>query len=99
LRHALAGSILEGDESLEERKESLGDLLRDLLPAEDQVEDVLDEIIRQWDALQVWRNLDFRLSSSVVDPYPYDPTYVFGPPGSFDHQAKIVRKTLISTVL
>ncbi len=27
-------------------------------------------------------------------------TYVFGPPGSFDHQAKIVRKkTLISTVL
>ncbi len=63
LRHALAGSILEGDESLEERKESLGDLLRDLLPAEDQVEDVLAEILRQWDALQVSRNLDFRLSS------------------------------------
>jgi hypothetical protein len=66
LRHPLAGSILEGDESLEERKESLGDLLRDLLPAEDQVEDVLAEILRQWDALQVWRNLDFRLSSSMI---------------------------------
>jgi hypothetical protein len=59
LRESLAGSILEGDESLEERKESLGDLLRDLLPAEDQMEDVLAEILRQWDALQVSRNLDF----------------------------------------
>jgi hypothetical protein len=73
LHDPVAGSILEGDESLEERKESLSDLLRDLLPAEDQVEHVLAEIIRQWDALQVSRNLDFRLSSSVVDPDPYDP--------------------------
>ncbi len=48
---------------------------------------------------------------SVADPDPSDP-YVFGPPGSesgsisqrhgsgsFYHQAKIVRKTLIPTVL
>ncbi len=35
--------------------------------------------------------------SSVVDPDPY--RYVFGPPGSFHHQAKIVRIILISTVL
>jgi hypothetical protein len=32
------------------------------------------------------------------DPYPPDP-YVFGPPGSFYHQSKIARKTLIPTVL
>jgi hypothetical protein len=32
---------------------------------------------------------------SVPDPDPY----VFGPPGSVCHQAKIVRKTLIPTVL
>jgi hypothetical protein len=42
--------------------------------------------------------------SSVADPNP-DPTdpFVFGPPGSgsgfFNHQAKVVRKTSISTVL
>jgi len=37
---------------------------------------------------------------SVPDPDPTDPR-VFGPPGSgsFYHQAKIVRKTLIPTVL
>ncbi len=39
--------------------------------------------------------------TSVADPNP-DP-HVFGPPGSgsgsFNHEAKIVRKTLISTVL
>ncbi len=36
------------------------------------------------------------IGTSVVDPDP-----VFGPPGSFDTgiQAKIVRKTLITTVL
>ncbi len=53
-----------------------------------------------------------KLAGSVVDPDPYDP-YVFVPPGSpgsvshkngsgsgsFHHQAKIVRKTIISTVL
>ncbi len=76
MRDPLAGSILEGDESLEERKESLGDLLRDLLPAEDQVEDVFAEILRQWDALKVSRNLYFRLSSSVVDPDLYDPYFL-----------------------
>ncbi len=51
------------------------------------------------------------LESSVADPDPYDP-YVFGPPGSasgsisqkygsgsFYHQAKIARKTLLPTVL
>jgi hypothetical protein len=46
------------------------------------------------------------ISTSVADPNP-DPDlsdpYDFGPPGSgsgsFYHQAKIVRKTLISTVL
>ena len=32
------------------------------------------------------------------DPDPEDP-HVFGPPGSFYQQAKIVRKTLIPTVL
>jgi hypothetical protein len=41
-------------------------------------------------------------STSVADPDPSDP-YVFGPPGSgsgsFYHQANIVRKTLIPTVL
>jgi hypothetical protein len=38
--------------------------------------------------------------TSVPDPDPPDPL-VFGPPGSgsFNHQAKIVRKTLILTVL
>jgi hypothetical protein len=35
------------------------------------------------------------VQSSVPDPDPH----VFGPPGSFYHQAKIVRKTLIPTVL
>jgi hypothetical protein len=43
------------------------------------------------------------LPTSVVDPDPSDPYYVFGPPGSgsgfFYHQAKIVRKTLIPTIL
>jgi hypothetical protein len=56
------------------------------------------------------RELTLPLQSSVADPDPSDP-YVFGPPGSlsgsisqrygsgsFYHQAKIVRKTLISTV-
>ncbi len=42
-------------------------------------------------------------STSVADPEPNpDPdSHVFGPPspGSFYHKAKIVRKTLISTVL
>jgi hypothetical protein len=38
--------------------------------------------------------------SSVPDPDPPDP-HVFGPPGSgsFYHQAKIVRKTLVPTIL
>jgi hypothetical protein len=38
--------------------------------------------------------------SSVADPNPPDP-HVFGPPGSgfFYHKAKIVRKTLIPTIL
>ncbi len=55
---------------------------------------------------------DWYISSSVPDPHP-DP-YIFGPPGSasgsvshkygsgsgsFHHQTKIVRKTLISTIL
>jgi hypothetical protein len=38
------------------------------------------------------------VTTSVADPdqkYPY----VFGPPGSFYHEAKIVLKTLIPTVL
>jgi hypothetical protein len=35
------------------------------------------------------------LITSVADPDPY----VFGPPGSFYHEAKIVRKRLIPTVL
>ncbi len=52
-----------------------------------------------------------QVECSVADPDPSDP-YVFGPPGSgigsssqrhgsgsFHHQAKIVRKTLILTVL
>ncbi len=44
------------------------------------------------------------LFASVADPDPNPSnSYVFGPPGSgsgsFDHQAKIVRKTLISTAL
>jgi hypothetical protein len=38
------------------------------------------------------------LNFSVPDPDLPDP-HVFGPPGSFYQQAKIVRKTLISTVL
>jgi hypothetical protein len=40
--------------------------------------------------------------SSVADPDPNpDPPdpHVFGPPGSFYHQAKKVRKTLIPTAL
>ncbi len=39
-------------------------------------------------------------SVPVPDPDPPDP-HVFGPPGSgsFNHQAKIVRKPLIPTVL
>jgi hypothetical protein len=41
-------------------------------------------------------------ASSVADPDPPDP-HVFGPPGSgsgsFYHHAKIVRKTLIPTIL
>jgi hypothetical protein len=49
--------------------------------------------IRRWASF-------FLLYSSVADPDPQDP-YVFGPPGSgsFYSQAKIVRKTLIPTVL
>jgi hypothetical protein len=40
------------------------------------------------------------IGTSVADPDPQDP-YVFGPPGSSDTgiQAKIVRKTLIPSVL
>jgi hypothetical protein len=38
--------------------------------------------------------------SSVPDPNPDPPDpHVFGPPGSFCHHAKIVRKTLIPTIL
>jgi hypothetical protein len=55
------------------------------------------------------QNNFFCITSSVVDPDPKDP-YVFGPSvsvsevprygsGSFCPQAKIVRKTLIPTVL
>jgi hypothetical protein len=42
----------------------------------------------------------FILASSVADPDP-DPTdpHVFGPTGSFYHHGKIVRKTLIPTIL
>ncbi len=42
----------------------------------------------------------YKQKSSVADPDPPDP-HVFGPPGSgsFYHQAKIVRKTLIPTAL
>jgi hypothetical protein len=39
------------------------------------------------------------LFSSVPDPDPNLDPHVFGPPGSFYHPAKIVRKTLIPTVL
>ncbi len=57
----------------------------------------------------VWGSRHLAVHSSVADPDPSDP-YVFGPPGSgsvsqmyrsgsFHHQAKIVRKTLIPTVL
>jgi hypothetical protein len=38
------------------------------------------------------------IPSSVPDPDPTNP-HVFGPTGSFYHQAKIVRKTLIPSVL
>jgi hypothetical protein len=55
----LPGSILEGDESLDERKESLSDLLSDLLPAGDEVEVLLAEIIRQWDTLKVGSRRNF----------------------------------------
>jgi hypothetical protein len=52
---------------------------------------------------------DPTLKTSVADPDPQDP-YVVGPPGSgsistmygsgfFNHQANVVRKTLIPTVL
>jgi hypothetical protein len=56
----------------------------------------------------------FTKRGCVVDPDPHQEPYVFGPlgsasefnshkygsgSGSFHHQAKIVRKTLISTVL
>jgi hypothetical protein len=60
--------------------------------------------------LGTWK-LTHQLVISVADPNPSDP-YVFGPPGSgsisqkygsgsgsFYHQAKIVRKTLIPTAL
>jgi hypothetical protein len=36
--------------------------------------------------------------TSVADPDPKPDPYVFGPPGSF-YVAKIVRKTLIPTIL
>jgi hypothetical protein len=44
------------------------------------------------------------VKGSVVDPYPnpdpYPPDpHVFGPPGSFNDQAKKIRKTLILTAL
>jgi hypothetical protein len=48
---------------------------------------------------------NFNVFFSVADPDPNPDLYVFGPPGSgygfgsFYHQAKIVRKTLIPTVL
>jgi hypothetical protein len=38
------------------------------------------------------------VQASVPDPDLPDP-HVFGPPGSFYHHAKIVRKTLIPTIL
>jgi hypothetical protein len=56
--------------------------------------------------------MDFCKFFGVIDSVPVPDPYVFGPPGSgsvshkygsgsgsFHHQAKIVRKTLISTVL
>jgi hypothetical protein len=40
------------------------------------------------------------LLGSVPDPNPDPPDpHVFGPPGSFCHHAKIVRKTLTPTIL
>jgi hypothetical protein len=39
------------------------------------------------------------LDCSVADPDPNPDPHVFGPPGSFYHHAKIVRKTLIPTIL
>ncbi len=41
---------------------------------------------------------DVRSSVPDPNPDPQDP-HVFGPPGYFYQQAKIVRKTLIPTVL
>jgi hypothetical protein len=40
------------------------------------------------------------VETSVADPNPDPPDpHVFGPPGSFYHHAKIVRKILIPTIL
>ncbi len=47
----LTVSILEGDEPLAERSEGLEALLADLLP-EDQVQPVLAEVLRRWEARQ-----------------------------------------------
>ncbi len=46
-------------------------------------------------SLNIFYDRHVTQGDSVPDPEP-DP-HVFGPPGSFYHQAKIVRKTLIPT--
>jgi hypothetical protein len=42
-----------------------------------------------------WISIKTTIYASVVVPDPY----VFGPPGSFYHQEKLVRKPVISSVL
>ena len=59
-----------------------------------------DNVVFVMDASIGQVSINVALGSSVADPDPSDP-YIFGPPGSgsFYHQSKIVRKTLIPTVL
>jgi hypothetical protein len=49
--------------------------------------------------MKVFRIKLRNVAAGVADVDPDPETHVFGPPGSFCHEPKIVRKTLIPTVL
>ncbi len=85
-------------ESSPEDVETIGELdsrLTELRPALQDQEQPAEQEEERPNHVEIFVPYFLRLSDSVPDPDPH----IFGPPGSFYHQAKVIRKTLIPTVL
>ncbi len=88
------------DEAAKMRKtcQEAGERERELRATQDSLESARQQINQLNRRVEEEQALSFQLilRHSLADPP--DP-HVFGPPGSFYHHAKIVRKTLIPTAL